>query len=68
MKAIVNKTFAELTPGDAASVQRRLQASDVRAWANAFGDMDMLAGAGERQGAAAIVTGIVLSENHIRTY
>ena len=59
MKAIVNKTFAELTPGDAASVQRTLQASDVRAWANAFGDMDMLAGPGERQGAAAIVTGIL---------
>jgi hypothetical protein len=59
MPTIGNKTFDEITPGDAASVQRRLQAGDVRAWANAFGDVDMLAGPGESQGAAGIITAIL---------
>ena len=59
MQTIVNKTFDELAPGDAASVQRTLQAGDVQAWANAFGDVDMLAGPGESQGAAGIVTAIL---------
>ena len=59
MQTIVNKTFKEIALGDAASVQRTLQASDVRAWAAAFGEVDMLAGPGESQGAAGIVTAIL---------
>jgi hypothetical protein len=61
MQTIVNKTFEELALGDAASVQRTLQAGDVRAWAAAFGDVDMLAGPGESQGAAGIVTAILIA-------
>jgi phosphate acetyltransferase len=59
MQTIVNKTFNEIAPGDAASVQRTLQAGDVRAWAAAFGEVDMLTGPGESQGAAGIVTAIL---------
>ena len=59
MPTIVNKTFKEITTGDAASVQRTLQAGDVRAWAAAFGEVDMLAGPGASQGAAGIVTAIL---------
>ena len=59
MQTIVNKTFEEIALGDTASTERTLQAGDVRAWANAFGDVDMLAGPGESQGAAAIVTAIL---------
>ena len=59
MQTIVNRMFDELARGDAASVQRTLQAGDVQAWANAFGDMDMLAGPGASQGAAGIVTAIL---------
>ena len=59
MQTVVNKTFDEIVPGDTASVQRTLQAGDLRAWAAAFGDVDMLAGPGESQGAAGIVTAIL---------
>jgi phosphotransacetylase len=59
MQIIVNKTFDELVPGDTASVQRTLQAGDVRAWAAAFGDTDMLAGPGESQATIGIVTAIL---------
>jgi phosphotransacetylase len=59
MQTNVNKTFDEIVPGDAASVQRTLQAGDVRAWGAAFGEVDMLAGPGESQGAAGIVTAIL---------
>ena len=59
MQTIVNKTFKEISLGDAASVQRTLQAGDVRAWAAAFGEVDMLAGPGESQGAAGIVMAIL---------
>ena len=59
MQTIVNKTFEEIAVGDAASVQRTLQAGDVRAWAAAFGEVDMLTGPGESQGAAGIVTAIL---------
>ena len=61
MQTIVNKTFEEIALGDAASVQRTVQAGDVRAWAAAFGDVDMLAGPGESPGAAGIVTGILIA-------
>jgi phosphotransacetylase len=59
MQTIANKTFTELAVGDAATVERTLQAGDVRAWASAFGDVDMLSGPGESQGAAGIVTAIL---------
>ncbi len=59
MQTIVNKTFKEIAVGDSASVQRALQAGDVRAWAAAFGEVDMLAGPGASQGAAGIVTAIL---------
>ena len=59
MQTNVNKTFDEIVPGDAASVQRTLQAGDVRAWGAAVGEVDMLAGPGESQGAAGIVTAIL---------
>ena len=56
MQTVVNKTFDEIAPGDAASVERTLQAGDVRAWAAAFGEGDLLAGPDESQAAAGIVT------------
>ena len=59
MQTIVNKTFEEIAVGDAASAQRTLQASDVRAWAAAFGEVAMLAGPGESQEAAGIITAIL---------
>ncbi len=59
MKTIVNKTFEEIAVGDAASIERSLQAGDVRAWAAAFGEAGTLAGSGESQEAAGIVTGIL---------
>ena len=37
-QAIVNKTFKEIAVGNSASVQRTLQAGDVRPWAAAFGE------------------------------
>jgi phosphotransacetylase len=59
MQTIVNKTFEEIAVGDAASVERTLQPGDVRAWAAAFGEWDMLTGPGASQGAAGIVTAIL---------
>ena len=57
MPSVQNKTFDEIKLGDTASVQRTLQARDVRAWAAAFGDVGPLAEAGDLQGTAGIVTG-----------
>ena len=59
MSLITNRTFDEIKIGDTASVQRTLQARDVRAWAAAFGDVGLLAEAGDLQGAAGIVTAIL---------
>ena len=59
MQTVVNKTFDEIAPGDAASAERTLQAGDVRAWAAAFGEGDLLAGPDESQAAAGIVTGML---------
>ena len=56
MQTVVNKTFDEIATGDNASAERTLQAGDLRAWAAAFGEGDMLAGPGESQAAAGIVT------------
>ena len=53
MASVQNKTFDEISVGDTASIQRTLQARDVRAWAAAFGD------ASEMNGAAGIVTAIL---------
>ena len=59
MPSVENKTFGEITVGDSASTQRTLQAGDMRAWAAAFGEAGTLAGPGESQAAAGIVTGIL---------
>jgi phosphotransacetylase len=59
MRTIVNKTFDEIVVGDSASAERRLQAGDVRAWSAAFGEAGTLAGPGESQVAAGIVTAML---------
>jgi phosphotransacetylase len=59
MQTIVNKTFEEIAPGDAVSVERTLLAGDLRAWASAFGDADVSSGPGQSQGAVGIVTGLL---------
>ena len=58
MQTVVNKTFDEIAPGDAASVERTLQAGDVRAWAAAF-EGSLLADPGESQATAGIVTAML---------
>jgi phosphate acetyltransferase len=57
MQTVVNKTFDEIAAGDTASAERTLQAGDLRAWAAAFGEE--LAGPGESQVAAGIVTAML---------
>jgi phosphotransacetylase len=59
MRIAVNKTFDEIATGDAASVERTLEPGDLRAWAAAFGEGDMLAGPGASQAAAGIVTSML---------
>jgi phosphotransacetylase len=59
MPTVVNKTFDEIALGDAASVERMLQVGDLRAWEAAFGEADTLAGPGESQAAAGIVTSLL---------
>jgi len=59
MQTVVSKTFDEIRPGDTASVQRTLQAGDVRAWTAAFADSSALAESADGQGAAGIVTAIL---------
>ncbi len=61
MPSVRNKTFDEIGLGDTASVQRSLQARDIRAWAAAFGDVDPCTEAGDLQSAAGIVTAILAS-------
>ncbi len=63
MQTIVNKTFKEIAVGNAATVQRTLQAGDVRAWAGAFGEVDMLAGPDQSQGADSTVSVWVIPTN-----
>lgn len=67
MQTIVNKTFKEIVAGDAATVQHTLQVGDVRAWAAAFGEVDMLAGQGESQAAAGVVTAILTAPGRFRS-
>ncbi len=59
MRTVVNKTFDEIAPGDVASVQRTLQAGDVRAWTTAFGEVGMLTAPGKSQAAAGIITAML---------
>lgn len=59
MQTIVNKTFDEIAAGDAASVERTLQAGDLEAWAVAFGEGDMRSEPGQSQAAAGIVTSML---------
>ena len=59
MRTIVNKTFDEIVPGDTAFVERIFQAGDVRAWSAAFGEVGPLAGPGESEVVAGIVTAIL---------
>jgi len=61
MPSIQNQTFDEITVGDTVSVQRTLQARDVRAWAAAFGEVDPLADAGDMHGAVGILTAVMTS-------
>jgi phosphate acetyltransferase/phosphate butyryltransferase len=56
---VVNKTFEEIAIGDSASIQRTLQASDLRAWAAAFGEAGTRTGPGDTQAAAGIVTAML---------
>ncbi len=58
MPAIANRMFEEIHPGDSASATRSVQPSDARAWANAFGDAGPLAGTGNGQAAAGIVSSL----------
>ena len=59
MRTIVNRTFEEIAPGDSASIQRSLQAGDVRAWDAAFGDADIADSPGESRAATGIVASIL---------
>ena len=61
MPLVQNKTFDEIKLGDTASVQRNLQARDVRAWAAALGDVSTLAEADDMPGTAGIITAILTS-------
>ena len=61
MQSIENKTFDEIRVGDTASAQRSFQASDVRAWATAFGDAGLLDETSHSHGAAGIVTALLTS-------
>ncbi len=59
MQSLVNKTFAEIVPGDSANMERELQPGDLRAWENAFGEAQSPIGPSGSQGAAGIVTGLL---------
>jgi phosphate acetyltransferase len=59
MTTVLNKTFDEITQGDAVSITRTLQTGDLRAWATAFGEWNVFAPSGESQVAAGIVTAML---------
>ncbi len=59
MKIVSNKTFSEIVQGDTTSVERTLQASDVRAGVAAFAEWNVLATPGESQVAASIATAML---------
>lgn len=61
MPFIQNKTFDEINLGDSASVQRTLQARDIRAWAAAFGEVGPVVEMGDVPGASGIITAILTS-------
>jgi phosphotransacetylase len=59
MPSVHNRTFEEITIGEAASTERTLQTGDLRAWAAAFGEGDLLADPGASQATAGIVTAML---------
>ena len=59
MPTVVNKTFEEIAPGDAVSIERTVQARDVRAWDAAFGDPELRAGLCESPATTGIVSSIL---------
>ena len=61
MAFIQNKTFDEIRVGDTASVQRTLEARDVRAWGAAFGDVALLTESADTHATAGIITAILTS-------
>jgi phosphate acetyltransferase len=61
MAFVQNKTFDEIRVGDAVTVQRTLQARDVRAWGTAFGDAAPSAEPADIHGTAGIITAILTS-------
>jgi phosphate acetyltransferase len=56
---LANKIYDEICVGQSASAERRFYIGDLRAWAAAFGEGDMLAGPAESQAAAGIVTALL---------
>ena len=50
MRTIVNKTYAEIVPGNSVLAERRLQTGDLRAWDNSFGDTEMPPGTRRKPG------------------
>jgi len=61
MAFVQNKTFDEIRVGDTASVQRTLQARDVRAWGAAFGNVALLTESADTHATAGIITAILTS-------
>jgi phosphate acetyltransferase len=58
MPTIVNRLLEDIRPGDGATVGRTVRAADLKAWAAAFGDAGLLAGAGEAQAAAGFAASL----------
>ncbi|MFG1400498.1 bifunctional enoyl-CoA hydratase/phosphate acetyltransferase [Xanthobacter sediminis] len=58
MPIIANRLFEDIKPGDAASAERTVRAGDLRAWASAFGDAGLVAGAGAGQAAAGVAASL----------
>jgi phosphotransacetylase len=59
MHIIQNKMFDEIAVGESASIERVIQPGDLRAWAAAIGDVDIISGPDGSQGAAGIVTAML---------
>ncbi len=58
MTSVQGKTFDEIKVGDQATTHRTFQARDLRAWANAFGDVALLDGSSDMQDTAGVVTAL----------
>ncbi|MGO9473767.1 MAG: bifunctional enoyl-CoA hydratase/phosphate acetyltransferase [Rhodomicrobium sp.] len=59
-RIIENKTFDEIRPGDTASIERNLAATDLRAWSVLLGDSNASAG-DSKEGSAALATALLSS-------